>query len=57
MRKKIFFFAVYLRFLCVCIIALRLGRFDVAYSNMLALVREYFESSSKSIDSMLFVEE
>ncbi|WP_334088540.1 hypothetical protein [Helicobacter typhlonius] len=40
-----------------CVFVSWLGRFDIAYSNMLALVREYFESSSKSIDSMLFVEE
>lgn len=58
MRKKIFFLCgVFALLVCAFIIALGLGRFDIAYSDMFALVREYFESSSKSIDSIIFVEE
>ncbi|MCX2716801.1 iron ABC transporter permease [Helicobacter sp. MIT 21-1697] len=58
MRKKIFFLCgVFALLVCACIIALGLGRFDIAYSDMFALVREYFENSSKSIDSIIFVEE
>lgn len=58
MRKKICFLCgVFALLVCALIIALGLGRFDIAYSDMFALVREYFESSSKSIDSIIFVEE
>lgn len=54
--KIILLFLGFLLLLCVFCFALGLGRYDIAYTDMITLLRDYF-SLEPSIDAIIFVEE
>ncbi len=57
MKRWFLLLAVLILLLCTFVICLGLGRFDIAYSDMIRLVSEYFTQEHSSQESIIFIQE
>lgn len=57
MKRWFLLLAVLILLLCTFVICLGLGRFDIAYSDMIRLVSEYFTQEHPSQESIIFIQE
>lgn len=57
MKRWFLLLAVLILLLCTFVVCLGLGRFDIAYSDMIRLVSEYFTQEHPSQESIIFIQE